>query len=271
MKTAKRAAAILLAVASAACARALREPRSAVEIAGGPGLRPAVGIDETLLRAEDLFAGRNAGDVRLASRLWLDAAAADETRIDGLVGAARAGVWLAGHETDAGARREAATLAVEASQLCTKAAPGAPECAYWLGAALGVQARERPATGLSALSKIVEAFERAAALAPTLDDAGPDRALALLYVRAPGWPTGPGDPEKALDHARKAVRLRPGHPPNRMALAEALEASEDEEGATAAWSEAREAAQSAALRGTADAAEWIEECERRLARLPGGG
>ena len=50
------------------------------------------------------------------------------------------------------------------------------------------------------------------------------RALALFYLRAPGWPKGPGDADLGLEHAREAVRLRPEHPPNLLAPGEALDA-----------------------------------------------
>src|SRR5206468_9879056 len=106
------------------------------------------------------------------------------------------------------ARLRAATRAVQAAQWCERVSAEKPECQYWLGAALGVQAREKPSTGLSALPMIVEAFKRAAVADPALEDGGPERALALLYARAPGWPTGPGDPDLGLEHARKAVEVR---------------------------------------------------------------
>ena len=38
-------------------------------------------------------------------------------------------------------------------------------------------------------------FHSAAEGDPTIEDGGPDRALALTYLRAPGWPTGPGAPD----------------------------------------------------------------------------
>src|SRR5262249_38588973 len=74
---------------------------------------------------------------------------------------------------------------------------------------------------LSALPEIEAAFKRAASRAPDLEGAGADRALALLYLRAPGWPAGPGDPDLGLEHAKKAVAARADLPPHQLALAEA--------------------------------------------------
>jgi hypothetical protein len=237
-------------------------------LAGEAAPRSAAEVDGLLARAETLFARRGAPEVREASRTWLSAAASDASRTEGLVGAARAGVWLADHETDSGDREDAATRAVDAAHLCLRAAPGSAACAYWLAAALGVQARERPSTGLSALPRIVEEFTRAAQADPSYDEAGPDRALALVYVRAPGWPTGPGDPDKGLQHARKAVALRGDYPPNRMALAEALRATDDVDASRAAWEEARATARVLAGGGDPDAPEWIRDCDAAIGSLP---
>jgi len=203
-------------------------------------------------------------EVREAALVFLEAARDDATRVEGLVGAARAHVWLVDHETESIGRREAATSAVHAAQWCERIEPEDPACAYWLGAALGVQARERRSTGIDALPLIVAAFKKAAVKAPSLEEGGPDRALALLYVRAPGWPTGPGDPDLGLEHARKAVELRPDYPPNQLALAEALMATGDEEGGRTTYQRALELARGRAADGDPEATEWIHEAEQAL-------
>jgi tetratricopeptide (TPR) repeat protein len=255
--------ALLVILSLAGCARALREPRPLDEIAGSPG----VPVDRTgalLSKAEALFARRDLPSVREAADAWLEAAAADRTRIDGVIGGVRARLWLADHETEPAARLAAAESAAEAIQWCTRIAPDDPACSYWLGVALGIQARERPATALSALPKMIEAFTRAAAEAPGLDHGGPDRALALLYVRAPAWP-GPGDPEKGLEHARTAVAIEGDYPPNLTALAETLFATGSDEEARAAAVRALELARARAASGDKDAPEWIEEAEKSAA------
>ncbi len=129
-----------------------------------------------------------------------------------------------------------------------------------------MQARERPTTGMSALPRIEQAFLRAARDVPTLDEAGPERALALLYLRAPGWPAGPGDPERGLQYARQAVDLRPDHPPNLLALGEALLAAGDRPGARDAWSRALDRARRLAKDGDRDAPDWTSEAEQALRR-----
>lgn len=252
------------AAAIAGCAPALKETPPLLDLAGG-GPPPAGGEVEALLRdAESAFARREAGSVRNAARAYLRAASGSPPRVEGVIGAVRAQVWLADHEADPRDREAAATLAVQAAQWCGRIDPQRPACSYWMGAALGVQARERPSTGLSALPRIEAAFREAAEKEPEMDGGAPDRALALLYLRAPGWPSGPGDRERGLHHARKAVAIDPEHPLNIMALAEALAEGGDTEASRKAWEKAIMLARDLAGRGDPDAPEWAEEAERGL-------
>jgi hypothetical protein len=256
------AAALLLA----GCARALKEPRPLDTLAGQrDGVSP--GETEGLLKkAETLYARGDAASIREAAETWLRAAAADPRSVACVLGAVKARVWLADHEAEPAARAEAARSAVETVQWCERNAPGEPACSYWLGIALGVQARERPSTALSALPKIAGAFERAAHASPGIDHGGPDRALALFYVQAPGWPTGPGDVEKGLAHARKAVEIDGDYPPNLLALAEALNAGGDDEEGSATAARALDLARARAAAGEREAGEWVTEAERTLAQ-----
>jgi tetratricopeptide (TPR) repeat protein len=255
---------LLGAVLLPSCATALRQARPLAAIAGGVTATPAE-VDGLLRRAAELKRQRSVQSMRQAAVVALQAAAADPARDDAILAAVRARVWLADHEASGADRVGAATGAVEIAQWCGRdLTPPPPACAYWLGAALGVQARERPSTGLSALPRIEAAFKEAAAADPTLEEGGPDRALALLYVRAPGWPSGPGDPDLGLQHARQAVALRPDYPPNQLALGEALEATGDAAGARSAYGLALDLARAAAARSDPDALEWVREAREAL-------
>lgn len=243
------------------CAKSLKEPPPILEVPKG-GSRGQPGEAEALLaKAERTFEVRTLVRAREAADLFLEAARADPKKIDGLVGTARARVWLADHEPDAKAREAAAVAAVQAAQWCGRIASDDPRCDYWLGAGLGVQARERRTTALDALPKIVEAFQRAATAAPKLEHAGPDRALALVLVRAPGWPAGPGDPDQGLAHARKAFEIEPGYAPNVMALAEAQAATGHKPESREMYARALELARASK---DPEANEWIEEIEKAL-------
>ena len=276
MRAGRTSALLFVACACSAipgCARALREPPPLRDLGVGEGgsapsrdSSPAgpAEVDSLLKRAAGLYAARDLLEVKEAARVFLEAARADATSVEGLVGAVRAHVWLVDHETDQLARRDAATSAVQSAQWCGRIEPDNPACAYWLGAALGVQARERRSTGLDALPLIEQAFKKAADTAPSLEEGGPDRALALLYLRAPGWPTGPGDPDLGLTHARKAVQLSPAYPPNQLALAEALKATGDIEESARTYQRALDLSRSRATARDPDASEWIEEAEQAL-------
>jgi len=257
--------ALALLLAGCGCAQALRSAPTLDALARGA--QPLASDPRAALaQAERAFSARTPEDVRRARELWRAAALADSGNTAAFVGTARASVWLTEHEPDAATRDADARLAVEAAHWCAWQTPARADCWYWLGAALGVQARERPTTALKALDAILAAFERARTLNPALEQAGPDRAMALLYLRAPGWPAGPGDPEHGLRHAQQAVRMRPGFPPNVLALAEALAANEDE-GAREQYERARDLSRALAAQSDPDASEWILEAEQALARL----
>jgi len=253
----------------AACAPALREPPSLVDLAGAGAPGPAADRERLLADADRLSREPDADSVREAAGLYLRAAA-EKADVPALVGAVGARVWLADHLEDPEAREEAAAGAVHAAQWCGRTDPAAAACDYWLAVALGVQARERRSTAMDALPRMVELLERAGAAEPEVDSAGPHRVLALLLLRAPGWPTGPGDPDRGLEEARRAVALRPDYAPNQLCLGEALEAAGDEEAARDAFRRASRLARDGIPGGQRDALEWLDQAERALERMGGG-
>ncbi len=170
-------------------------------------------------------------------------------------------------ERDARTRGELASAAVDAGRRCEARAPAEPECEYGLALALGLQARERPSTAADGLKRMIERLRRVQAADARLDSGGPSRVLALVLLRAPGWPLGPGDPEAAVTEARKAVALFPDYPPNQLALAEGLLATGDQEGGHAAARRALDGARQLVAEGNRESARWVEEAER-LAATP---
>jgi len=110
-------------------------------------------------------------------------------------------------------------------------------------------------------------LDQVIARAPTLDAAGGHRVMALVLLRAPGWPTGPGDPDAALEHARKADALVPDEAQNLLALAEALAATDQPEEARKIYARAEVIARTAAAEGHPDAFEWADTAARALRSL----
>lgn len=242
------------------CAHALHD-LAPLALAGGTGKDPAA----LLAEAQALFARRpDAAAVAQAEARFLAAAEADPRATEGLYGAVVADAWLIEHEKDAKLRGPLAAKAVQAGQWCDRRAPGSPLCDYALAIALGVQARENPSTAFDAMKLIVERLQRAALADPKLDRAGPSRVLALLLVRAPGWPTGPGDAEAAVVEAKKAVGYFPDYPLNQLTLAEALLASGSPDEGRAAAQHALKLAKDRAAADDPDAADWIRDAEKLL-------
>jgi tetratricopeptide (TPR) repeat protein len=241
---------------SAGCAAALKEPPpiSALQ-------HDAIGTTSAnalLQEASEEYDKRpDAAAVRRAEGLCLKAAQADEAGTDGLVCSIRAKAWLAEREKDASARTDLAVSAVQAGQWCLRRDPGSPACKFWLGVALGLQARDRPVTAEDGLKRMAQLLRDVVKDAPLLDEAGPERVLSLLLARAPGWPIGPGDVEEALVLARKAVELRPDYPPNQVALGEALLKNDDRAKALEALARAIDLAGRGTFASDPDAPSWI--------------
>lgn len=255
--------AILVPALATACARSLPEPVPLPELAPDLSDGPVPSAADAL-RAYD---ARDLEGVRLAAAMWerrIALTTEPAVRFEAVIGSIRALLWLAEHEPDAGARRSAAGAAVRSAQWCALLEPEAAQCGFWLGASLGSQARERRSTALDALPRIVALFEEARRAIPRFDSGGPDRALALLYARAPGFPVGPGDPELALDHAHRAVAIAEAYPPNLMALAECRAGLEGDAAAEADWRRALASARIAERAGEPDAMRWIREIRAAL-------
>lgn len=264
----KRLVLVLAAVLAAGCSPALREPPSVASLASK---RAPVTIPEaaSILREADLrWAKRPDVDaVKEAEALYLKAAEVDDKDVLGLIGATRSKAWLTDHLRDARSRIDAAVSAVQTAQWCGRREPALPACDYWLGVAVGLQAREVRVTADNGLKTMVPALRRAIEKDQEYDEAGPLRVMALVLIRAPGWPVGPGDPEAALEHAKKAVALRPEYPPNVLALAEALAANKDREQARATYIKGKRLAAVAREAGDPDAPFWIVEADQALAGL----
>jgi len=247
----KRTAVALLA--SFACAHALRTPPPLEKIAP----QPEAGAPELLARADEAWDRRaDVSQAETAEQLYLQAARADPRNAAAYAGAVRAKAFRIGREKDGGKRGTIAADAVAVGQLCEQNAAPSPLCDYWLAAALGLQARERSATGHDALPHMVDLLRRAAAADPAVDRGGPHRVLAILLLRAPGWPMGPGDAEAALPEAQAAARIAPAYPPNQLALGEALRKNGRAEEGRAAYAEALRLA---SADSDPDAAGWAEE------------
>jgi hypothetical protein len=254
----------------AGCTSALREPPPVTEIgaAANSSAEQSADSNALIVRAGLNFDRRpDTGAVERSRTLYLEAMRADGAPVEAFLGAARSTAWLVEHDDDAELRRALAVEGVQIGQHCARLYPSVPECTYRLALAVGQQARERPSTAVDGLGVMVELLEQVIAVAPDLDFAGGDRVLALVLLRAPGWPTGPGDPESGLTHALAAVGSFPDSPQNQLVAAEAFLVNGLREEGRQALERAAELARTAMKAGDPDAAEWLAEAEHALAEL----
>ena len=168
-------------------------------------------------------------------------------------------------ETDSKSRDQLAADAIQNAQACLQRAPQAAACLYYDGVALGLKARAHPLQANEALKSMLEALSGAEAADAQYDQAGPARVQALVLIKAPAWPLGPGDPEAGLAAARRAAALRPDYPPNVLALAEALAKTGDTQGAVHTYRRALDVIQ--ALPPSRDRDDWQHEADQALRKV----
>ncbi len=248
----------------ASCSSALSEPSPIAVYA--PGHAHGRTADQLVAEANAAWARRGEpGQAELAQGLYLDAAVVDEHRVDALLGAMRALSFRIEYEPGV-AREKLAAEEVELGQWCERRPTATAECDYRLAIALGQQARERPSTGHDAMGRMTDLLHRAITSAPSIDAAGPHRVLALVLLRAPSWPVGPGDPSAALDEAKAAVQLAPNSPENQLVLGEALAANGARDEARAAYRRALALATAAHAAGEVEAGQWVAEARSKLGK-----
>ncbi|MGY6275430.1 sterol transporter outer membrane protein BstC [Methylomonas sp. MgM2] len=93
---------------------------------------------------------------------------------------------------------------------------------YYLAANLGLLVRDDIALAMENINRLEDEMKQSVVLSPDLDDGGPLRLLGALYLKAPSWPSGIGDLDKALEFLERAVIKHPDHPLNHLFYAEAL-------------------------------------------------
>jgi hypothetical protein len=140
---------------------------------------------------------------------------------------------LAEREADPARRDKLAAEGVAFAEAALKQG-GGPDGAvhYYLATNLGLAVRDHIALAMENLGRLESEMKQALALSPDIDDGGPLRLLGTLYLKAPAWPNGIGDRDKAVELLSEAVKKHPGHPLNHLFYAQALwEAGEEENSA----------------------------------------
>ena len=188
----------------------------------------------------------------------------EPSSVPALAAAIEADAKRSDRESDSKIRAGLAGEADRHAAACLAREPQAAACLYGRAVAFGLEARAYPTRAGTILNNMLDVLGRAESADPNYDQAGPARVRALVLVRAPGWPLGPGDAEAGLAAARRAVGLQPLYPPNLLALAEASAKTGDVNGARENYARARDAA--LALPAAADRDEWLREADQGLKR-----
>jgi hypothetical protein len=153
---------------------------------------------------------------------------------------------------DSGQRAPLLAAATASAQQCLAHSEEDAMCQYAQAQVLGLTAREHPVQAAALLKQMLAFLMKAEGQDPALDHAGPARLTAVVLLRAPPWPLGPGDVDGALVAAQRAVQRDAGYPPNLITLAQAQAKAENTAQARASFEKARAAVQ--AWSGAADQA-----------------
>lgn len=185
---------------------------------------------------------------------------------DQLVALVRSDTGRIDQSKDAAERTRLLATASANAQQCVAEAPQNGDCHYEWAQVLGLTARERPVQAVALLKQMLTSLKQADALDPAFDHAGPARLTAVVLLRAPGWPLGPGDPDAALIAAQRAVAEDAVYPPNLITLAQAQAKTDAPAKARASYEQARAALASftdgpGAL---ADRSQWQHDIEQGL-------
>jgi hypothetical protein len=166
---------------------------------------------------------------------------------------------------DAAERARLLAAATASAQQCLAKAPDNGACHYAQAQVLGLSARERPLQAAGLLKDMLASLAKAEVADPALDHAGPARLTAVVLLRAPPWPLGPGDVDAAVTAAQRAVKRDPAYPPNLIALAQAQAKSDGAPQARVTFARAQAAIQ--AWPADADRAPWQATVAQGLQQL----
>ncbi len=175
---------------------------------------------------------------------------------------------------DSAERAQLLAAATASARQCLAQAPNDAACPYAQAQALGLSAREHPVQAPSLLKQMLASLAQAEAVDPAFDHAGPARLAAVVLLRAPPWPLGPGDVDAATAAAQRAVQRDPLYPPNLIALAQTQSKADGAPQSRTTFKQAQQALQAwtgapnqSATEVAAERAQWQQAVEEGLAQL----
>lgn len=133
--------------------------------------------------------------------------------------AARTCVWL-GNFGSANAADVYVKRGLEYANTAVERNPIGEEGLFFLGALAGKLAELDFTYGPSGVKTVERTMHELIGNGSKFIYGGPDRVLATLYMRAPGWPLSVGDYIKAERHMQRALAIEPHWPENQLYMAE---------------------------------------------------
>lgn len=211
-----RVLALLLALSLAGCAKLHRQT-----VALGPMTACPQQSAATLAAQQHMFGATTTTPVLQCTLEFLRKSHDPALRRTSL--GSRVCLQLAVRDTDPSRREQFASEGVRfAEEALMLGASGVGVVHYYLAANLGLAVRDRLDLAIQNLPRLEREMQRAVELSPDVDDGGPLRLLGMLYLKAPPWPSGIGDGDKALELLKRAVDQHPSHPLNHLFYAQAL-------------------------------------------------
>jgi tetratricopeptide (TPR) repeat protein len=133
--------------------------------------------------------------------------------------AARTAVWL-GNYGPKDKQDSYVRDGIRYANTAVKLKPEGEEGLFYDGVLAGKLAELDINYGPSGLEIIQQRMKQLIDLKSTYVYGGPDRVLAIVLMRAPGSPIGPGDWDLAEKHMKKALEIDPNWPENQLYMAE---------------------------------------------------
>ncbi len=113
------------------------------------------------------------------------------------------------------------TKGEEAAEAVVQARPGRVEGHYYMAVLIGRRIEQGGLSGFIEVRTVRDLGLKAAELEPGFEKGAPYRLLAMLYAKAPSWPTSIGDIDLALEYAEKALGVS-RYALNHLIMAEVL-------------------------------------------------
>ncbi|MCP4674074.1 MAG: hypothetical protein GY854_00840 [Deltaproteobacteria bacterium] len=118
------------------------------------------------------------------------------------------------------------TKGEEAAEETLRERPNRVEGYYYLAVLQGRRLEHGGLSGIIRVRSVEDLGLKAVDIDPSFEEGGPYRLLAMLYAKAPPWPTSVGDVDLALEYAEKAVELS-DYALNHLIMAEVLIEAEE--------------------------------------------